>query len=170
MSELAQKAAGRLKSALGKKVLEILEDERGVVVRVGAADILAALSTLKADGETPFDMLSSATAIDWLHWQEETGLPQPKARFSLIYNLYSISGQTRIFVEAALGDGQTAPSAVELYASANWAEREMFDMFGIKFSGHPDLRRIYLADDFEGHPLRKDFPRHGRDPQDFPQE
>ena len=74
------------------------------------------------------------------------------------------------FVEAWLEDGQEAPSATPFYASANWAERTVYDMFGIRFSGHPDLRRIYLPDDFGYSPLRKEFPRRGVDPQDFPQE
>ena len=114
--------------------------------------------------------VADETAVDWSNWQQETGLSQPEKRFSIYYNLYSLKERTRIFVETSLGEKQVAPSATPVYASANWAEREIFDMFGIRFSGHPDLRRILLADDFEGHPLLKEFPTQGRDPQDFPQE
>ena len=170
MIERARKAARRLGSALGDKALEIFEDGRGVVVRIEPSALPEALSALGADRETPFDLLAQQTAVDWSSWAEQTDLPRPPARFSLIYNLYSVSTQTRLFIEAFLPEGQTIPSATGHYASANWSEREIYDMFGIKFSGHPDLRRIYLPDDFEGYPLRKDFPRPGTDPEDFPQE
>jgi len=159
----------RLKSVLASKVSKVYEDGRGVVVRVELDAVPAALEALRSDASTPFDMLTDLTAVDWSRWAEETGT-QPQARFSLYYNLYSISAATRIFLEAWLEDGQEAPSATSFYASANWAERTVFDMFGIRFSGHPDLRRIYLPEDFEYSPLRKEFPRRGVDPQDFPQE
>jgi NADH-quinone oxidoreductase subunit C len=83
-------------------------------------------------------------------------------RFSVIYRLYKFPGAVRARLAVAVGEGGSLPSAVPVYPSANWAEREAFDMFGIPFEGHPDLRRIYMPDDFEGHPLRKDFPLAGR--------
>jgi len=160
----------RLKSALGEKIQDICEDGRGVVVRIELSAVPDALETLRSDASTPFDFLTDITAVDWSRWLEETGMKPPPARFSLYYNLYSISAATRLFVEAWLEDGQEAPSATPFYASANWAERTVYDMFGIRFSGHPDLKRIYLPDDFGYSPLRKEFPRRGVDPQDFPQE
>jgi NADH-quinone oxidoreductase subunit C len=159
----------RLKSALGDKVQDVYQDGRGLVVRVGLDDVPAALEALRSDASSPFDLLTDVTAVDWSRWAEDTGM-QAQARFSLYYNLYSIPAATRIFLEAWLEDGQEAPSATPFYASANWAERIVFDMFGIRFSGHPDLRRIYMPEDFEYSPLRKEFPRRGVDPQDFPQE
>ena len=160
----------RLKGALADKVSDVYEDARGVVVRVELEALPQALEALRSDASTPFDMLTDLTAVDWSRWSEETGMSPPPARFSLYYNLFSISAATRIFVEAWLEDGREAPSATQFYASANWAERTVFDMFGIRFSGHPDLRRIYMPEDFEYSPLRKEFPRRGVDPQDFPQE
>ena len=160
----------RLKSSLGEKIPEIYEDGRGVVVRVELSAIPDALEALRSDPSTRFDLLTDITAVDWSRWSEETGLPAPPARYSLYYNLFSIPTATRLFLEAWLEEGQEAPSATPLYASANWAERTVYDMFGIRFSGHPDLRRIYMPDDFEYSPLRKEFPRRGVDPQDFPQE
>jgi NADH-quinone oxidoreductase subunit C len=160
----------RLKSALGEKIQGVSEDGRGVVVRVELSALPAALEALRSDPSSPFDFLTDVTAVDWSRWSEETGMKPPPARFSLYYNLYSISAATRLFVEAWLQDGQEAPSATPFYASADWAERIVFDMFGIRFSGHPDLRRIYLPEDFGYSPLRKEFPRRGVDPQDFPQE
>jgi NADH-quinone oxidoreductase subunit C len=115
-------------------------------------------------------MLVDATAVDWSTWAEETDLEPPRARFSLYYNLFSLTGRARIFIETCLDDGESAPSATSVYASADWAEREIFDMFGIKFAGHPDLRRILMPEDYVGFPLRKEFPTLGPDPQDFPQE
>jgi NADH/F420H2 dehydrogenase subunit C len=168
--ELALDAAKRLKTQLGDKLEAVYEDKRGVVARVQVSAVLEAMKRLKSDPTCPFDILADETAVDWSTWQKETGLEAPKARFSLYYNLYSLKRQTRIYLEANLGEKQVAPSATSLYASANWAEREIFDMFGIRFSGHPDLRRILLADDFEGYPLLKEFPTQGRDPQDYPQE
>ena len=83
-------------------------------------------------------------------------------RFTVVYRLYKFPGAARARLAVDIGDGERLPSAVPAYASANWAEREAFDMFGIRFDGHPNLTRIYLSDEFEGHPLRKDFPLAGR--------
>jgi NADH-quinone oxidoreductase subunit C len=162
----------RLKSSLGAKISDVYEDGRGVVVRVDPGSIPDVLQALRADASTPFDLLADVTAVDWSRWSEQTGAAEspPAARFSLYYNLYSIAAATRLFVEAWLEDGQDAPSATPFYASADWAERTVYDMFGIRFSGHPDLRRIYMPEGFEYSPLRKEFPRRGIDPQDFPQE
>jgi len=171
VNQQAKPVIERLKSALGDKIQDVYEDARGLVVRVGLESVPAALEALRSDASSPFDMLTDITAVDWSRWAEETGTKEsPPARFSLYYNLYSISSAARLFVEAFLKDGQEAPSATHLYASADWAERIVFDMFGIRFSGHPDLRRIYMPEDFEYSPLRKEFPRRGVDPQDFPQE
>jgi NADH-quinone oxidoreductase subunit C len=163
-------AAKRLKAALGDEVEAVDEDGRGVVVRLQAGVIREALRQLKADRETPFEMLVGIAATDWSRWAEESGLAARPARFGLLYNLFSVATRTRLFLEVFVADGEAVPSATPCYASADWAEREAYDMLGIRFRGHPDLRRIYLKDDFEGFPLRKEFPRRGHDPQDFPQE
>ena len=84
------------------------------------------------------------------------------ARFTVVYRLYRFPGAARARLAVEIGDGESLPSVVPVYSSADWAEREAFDMFGVLFDGHPCLRRIYLPDDFEGHPLRKDFPLAGR--------
>ncbi len=168
--ELAKQAAKRLEAQLRDAAEEIYEDKRGVVVRVSPAVIVKALTHLHEDKQAPFDMLADVTAVDWSRWQKETGLTPPKGRFSVYYNLYSISKCTRLFLELNIGEKQSVPSATSVYAGADWAEREVFDMFGIRFSGHPDLRRILLGDEFVGYPLRKEFPTQGVKPQDFPQE
>ena len=168
--DTARESANRIGALLGDKVESVFEDKRGVVVRTTQKDLLEVLAAFKNDATVPFDMLMDATAVDWSTWQQETGLTPPAGRFSLYYNLYSSIKKIRIFVEININEKQSAPSATGLWASADWAEREIFDMFGIRFSGHPDLRRILMSDDFEGHPLRKEFPLNGQNPQDFPQE
>jgi NADH-quinone oxidoreductase subunit C len=170
MKDLAKAAAGRLQNNLRDAVEEIFEDKRGVVVRVKAASLLEALKTLNADADCPFEMLADVTAVDWSRWTAETEQPAPAGRFSLYYNLYSLKQHVRLFLETNIGENQAVHSATSVYASADWGEREVFDMFGIRFIAHPDLRRIFMPDDFEHYPLRKEFPIQGYDPQDYPQE
>jgi NADH-quinone oxidoreductase subunit C len=170
MNEDSRKAAERLLDNLGTASGEIYQDGRGVVVRLrDRAMLQPALRFLKHYEKCPFELLAHLSAIDWLRWKERTG--QEKARrFTVFYNLYSLSQRARLFLELDLEEGEALPSASSIYASANWAEREVYDLFGISFEGHPDLRRIFLPEDFEGHPLRKDFPCQGQPAQDWPQE
>jgi len=86
----------------------------------------------------------------------------PSKRFTVLYLLYRFPEARRIRVAVDLDEGESPDSAVAVYGAADWAEREIFDMFGIVFKGHPDLRRVYLPDEFEGFPLRKDFPLEGK--------
>ncbi len=80
-----------------------------------------------------------------------------KAEFDVVYVLYSFAQNTRVRVKTQIADGATLPSAVPIWETANWLEREVFDMFGIRFTGHPDMKRILLPEDWKGHPLRKDY-------------
>lgn len=100
-----------------------------------------------------YNFLSDATAVDW-------GL-EAQPRFELVYQLYSIKFRHRIRLKVGIDEGQSVPTVTSIWKTANWHERETYDMFGIRFEGHPDLRRILMADEFEGHPLRKDFPLRG---------
>ncbi|HEY1203684.1 MAG: NADH-quinone oxidoreductase subunit C [Bryobacteraceae bacterium] len=97
--------------------------------------------------EAEFDYLVDVTAVDYLQRQE---------RFDLVYVLYSFARNERIRVKTLIADGYKPPTATRVYLTANWLEREVFDMFGIEFAGHPDMRRILLPEDWEGYPLRKD--------------
>jgi len=94
------------------------------------------------------------TAVDW--WKREP-------RFDVVYHFYSFSKNERIRVKLAAAEGETVPSIANLYLASNWSEREIFDLYGIVFEGHPDLRRILTWDGFQGHPMRKDFPLEGID-------
>jgi NADH-quinone oxidoreductase subunit C len=84
-----------------------------------------------------------------------------KPRFEVVYHMYSITKKHRIRVKVKLDDGDSMPTVSDIWPAANWPERETYDMFGITFEGHPNLTRIYLADDWQGHPLRKDYPLKG---------
>ncbi|MBZ5586537.1 MAG: NADH-quinone oxidoreductase subunit C [Acidobacteriia bacterium] len=105
------------------------------------------LEYLKAEAE--FDYLVDVTAVDW---------PKRAERFDLVYIVYSFSRNERVRIKTQIPDGCKPQSAVGVHLTANWLEREVFDMFGIEFAGHPDLRRILMPDEWQGHPLRKDYP------------
>ncbi|MGP8245558.1 MAG: NADH-quinone oxidoreductase subunit C [Bryobacteraceae bacterium] len=98
--------------------------------------------------EHDFDYLVDVTAVDW---------PKKPERFELVYILYSFSRNQRVRVKTSIGEGYRPASAVGVHLTANWLEREVFDMFGIEFAGHPDLRRILLPEEWQGFPLRKDY-------------
>jgi NADH-quinone oxidoreductase subunit C len=106
--------------------------------------------------EADFDFLTDLTAVDY---------PDREERFELIYILYSFSRNEYLRVKASVADGKPAASATNVYPSANWLEREIFDMFGIRFEGHPNLKRILLPDEWQGHPLRRDHSIIGMDNQ-----
>jgi len=106
--------------------------------------------------EADFDMLMDVTAVDYLG---------RNPRFEVVYHLYAPDANQRVRIKARVAEeAAEIASVVSLYASANWMEREVFDLYGIGFDGHPDLRRILLYDEFEGHPLRKDYPKERRQP------
>jgi len=108
--------------------------------------VISILEYLKLEAD--FDYLVDTTAVDW---------PKRADRFDLIYVLYSFARNERIRIKTYIPDGFKPDSAARVYLSANWLEREVYDMFGIEFAGHPDLRRILLPDEWQGHPLRKDY-------------
>jgi NADH-quinone oxidoreductase subunit C len=83
--------------------------------------------------------------------------PQREEQFEVVWILYSFPRNERVRVKTSIKEGESAPSVVPLWSTANWLERECYDMFGVRFEGHPDLRRILLPDDWKGHPLRKDY-------------
>ncbi|MBK9501127.1 MAG: NADH-quinone oxidoreductase subunit C [Leptospiraceae bacterium] len=116
--------------------------------------IFPVIKALKEDKELQFNFLNDLTAIDWL------GKKTP--RFEVCYLLRSVPNKHfRIMLKVPLEEGETIPTIVPIFKGANWPEREVFDMFGIEFTGHPQMERILLPDNFQGHPLRKDYPLEG---------
>lgn len=122
--------------------------------------VIESMRTFKNEG---YDMLMDLTAVDWLARRGEGD-----SRFEVVYHLYSVKSGRRIRVKVPLQkDNPTIPSATPIWKGANWFEREVYDMFGVNFDGHPNLKRLLLFDEFEGHPLRKDYPI-GRRPPKIP--
>lgn len=137
--------------AVSLKFSEFRDNRR---VEVPAAQLLDVLKTLNAAG---CDFLSEITAVDYLEYEDA------KDRFGVVYVLVNTSTGERLIVKTFVNDPQpTLPSVYSLWKSADWLEREVFDMFGITFAGHPDLRRILMPDEFTAFPLRKDYPLKGR--------
>ena len=144
-----------LREALPGAVLEEGESFGDPVVRIRPEALLPAAGLLKA--EPPgYAMLLDATCVDY---------PDRPGRFEMVYHFFSLALNRRIRVKADLPAGRPEiASLAAMWKNAAWLEREIFDMFGVRFAGHPDLRRLFLDEGFEGHPLRKDFPLRGRQP------
>ena len=90
--------------------------------------------------------------------------PEREDRFTIVYQLYSMPRNRRIFLRVRVAEGESVPTLRDVYPNADWAEREVWDLLGVAFEGHPDMRRLLMPDDWEGHPLRKDYPLVGRRP------
>ena len=126
-------------------------DRGELTLEIAPARIVAVCRFLKESQQ--FVRLADITAVDW-HPQEP--------RFEVVYHLHSIQRNTRLRLKCRLpGEAPEIDSVTSVWRSANWYEREVFDLFGIAFRNHPDLRRIMMPEDWEGHPLRKDYPIHG---------
>ncbi|MBI3543339.1 MAG: NADH-quinone oxidoreductase subunit C [Deltaproteobacteria bacterium] len=114
--------------------------------------VIDALRALRETDGLEYHFMSDLTAYD-----DVDGPDEAQGRFVVVYQLYSPQYKTRVRVKTRVVEGQTVPTATVLWEAANWAEREVYDMFGVKFEGHPDLRRILLDVRWQGHPLRKDY-------------
>src|SRR5256714_1323580 len=139
----------RRRERVGDAVPDALDYLGQLSIHVRADSIIAVCRALRDDAETPFNYLSDLTCV---HWPEREDAP-----FELVYTLYSISKNERVRVKAAAGD-EGIESVSSVWPAANWMEREVFDLFGVSFKNHPDLRRLLLPSDWDGHPLRKDYP------------
>jgi NADH-quinone oxidoreductase subunit C len=143
----------KLKSRFADAVLEVKEFRDELTVVVPKQRIVEICRFLKEDPQLQFEFLADVFGID---------MYTPTKRFGVIYNLYSLQNKNRIRIKVFTEEEDPkVPTMTGVFGTANWHERETFDMFGIIFEGHPDLRRIYMPDDFEHYPLRKDFPLMG---------
>ncbi|WP_005036101.1 NADH-quinone oxidoreductase subunit C [Holophaga foetida] len=141
----------RMESAMPGAVLDhhAFRGDRTVVVLAGRLPEVAALLF-----EEGFQQLMDVTAVDWY---------EREPRFDVVYHFLNLVTQERIRLKAQVREGEALPSLSVRFRSAEWSEREVFDMFGIPFTGHPNLERLLMWKDFPGHPLRKDFPMDGGD-------
>jgi len=153
MEVINEKIIERLKAKFGDTVLEVNEFRCELTVVVPKKLIVEVCKFLKENDELRFDFLADLCGID---------MNTPTKRFGVIYNLYSLNSKHRIRLKTFTEEeNPKVPTVTGVWGTANWHERETYDMFGIVFEGHPDMRRIYLPDEFEYHPLRKDFPLMG---------
>ncbi len=142
-----------LQSAVPDSVSQISYYVGDWTVIVLLAQMTAALRHLRDAPDAAFDFCSDVTATDWP--------PRAEARFDLLYCLYSTRHRHRVRVKVRAGEHQPVPSVADIWPAANWLEREVYDMFGVNFTGHPDRRRILMPDDWQGFPQRKDYPLEG---------
>tara|TARA_Y100001936_G_scaffold76937_1_gene75428 strand:- start:453 stop:1067 length:615 start_codon:yes stop_codon:yes gene_type:complete len=141
-----------INAELSSKILgsEVIFEE--LLFKTSSNNIIEVLKFLKLDNRFKFKQLIDIAAIDY---------PDKEKRFEIVYILLSIENNIRIKISIKFEVNEKIPSIVKIFPSANWMEREIFDMYGIKFTNHPDLRRILTDYNFKGHPLRKDFPLTG---------
>jgi len=156
MEDHGSPALARLLEALPDAVQETHARLGDATARVDPTRIVEVARLLRDDPKLDFQMLSDVTCVDYLG---ET------PRFEVVYHFYSVEHNQRLRIKARVGGEQPEiASLTSLYASANWMEREVWDLYGVRFTDHPDLRRILLYEAFEGHPLRKDYPKERRQP------
>jgi len=154
MEDFGSPALRRLLEAHPAAVLATHAQHGDATALVDAAQVVELMRWLR--DALGFEMLIDLTAVDHLG---------RAPRFEVVYHLYSIAHNQRLRVKAGVPESPCQiDSVAELWSSANWMEREVFDLYGIRFRNHPDLRRILLYEEFEGHPLRKDYPKERRQP------
>jgi NADH-quinone oxidoreductase subunit C len=160
---MSKRALDRAQALFGAKIKTTHDFHGDETIIIDGTDVHAVLETLRNDAEAALDFLVDLTAVDWF------GAVDERPRFEVVYHLRSMATGDRLRIKAQLSEPEdgTEPvidSVCDLWKSANWMEREVFDMFGIKFRGHPDLRRILMYEEFIGYPLRKDYPKEKRQP------
>ena len=147
-----QKLEKLVNSELGSKVQKSIIENQEILIEVNEADLIESIQLLKSNDSCKFRQLIDIAGVDY---------PEEEKRFQLVYLFLSHENNLRIKLMIRFDINQIIPSITKIYPSANWMEREVFDMYGIKFKNHPDLRRILTDYNFKGHPLRKDFPLTG---------
>lgn len=152
MSEKLTELGQTIVDALKGKVHDFVVTNGELTVHAAATDIVAVMTFLHDDSRCQFISFIDVTAVDW---------PQREQRFDVVYHLLSPTKNHRVRVKVAVDETTPVPSVTGVYPGANWFEREAYDLYGVVFSGHPDLRRILTDYGFEGYPLRKDFPLTG---------
>ncbi len=137
----------QIREKLGELATDVIEGIDMPTVITTKENLLKVIEILK--NELGFNTITDITAVDWYGRRDK--------RFDVVYHLRKVQSPHRIRIKVAIDDGEKVPSIVPIFEGANWLEREVFDMFGIEFEGHPNMKRILLWEGFPGHPLRKDF-------------
>lgn len=145
-------AVSKLKEKFGEFVVPCPNPAKEATVFVKKEKIIDVLEYLKAEPSLKFNYLSDLTAVHF---------PENEFQIVVVYHLYSIENRDSLRVKVELKDGESIPSAVSIWPAANWMEREAYDLMGVKFDNHPNLKRILLPDEWDGHPLRKEYPLGG---------
>src|SRR5947209_5251093 len=146
-----------IRASVPDAVLEVKEQsQRGMFwLNIAPSAIVEAATVLRDHPDLDYKMLCDLFGVDY---------PARDRRFDVVYNLVSVTRNRRLFLRVRVGEGESVPTLSGVYPNANWCEREVFDLFGVPFTDHPDLRRILMPDDWQGYPLRKDYPLIGRRP------
>ena len=142
----------KINSELTTKIKSTKVKHDNIYISIENENLLEVIAFLKNDNETKFKQLIDITAVDY---------PEKEKRFKLVYLLLSHEFNSRVLIDFFINENEIVTSLTSVFPSSNWMEREVFDMYGIKFKDHPDLRRILTDYGFVGHPLRKDFPLTG---------
>ncbi|HOP08083.1 MAG TPA: NADH-quinone oxidoreductase subunit C [candidate division Zixibacteria bacterium] len=157
---MEEKIRGFLKERFPEAVLKEEEFRGDLSFFIKPEALVDICQALLESTDLDVKYLCDITTVDWLGHESES-----EGRFEMVYNLYSLSGKYRFFLKARIsGNNPKIATLCDLWPSANWLEREVWDLFGITFEGHPDLTRILLPDEFEGYPLRKDHELHYEQP------
>ena len=144
----------RVRELLGSRIVAERIYRGDLTIEVHVGNLLGVISALKKSAELDVNVVVSITAVHW---------PDEPLEYELVYHLRSLTKNLFLVVKTRVAREQAAPSLTDLYKTANWQEREVYDLMGVKFSGHPDLRRILLPEPYPWHPLRKEFPVEGPD-------
>src|SRR4030066_481854 len=139
----------KIKNKFADAIVETVEFRGELTVVIKKEKLVEICKFLRDDSDLKFDHLADVSGVDFLE-----RLPS----FDISYHMYSIPKNHRLRIKIKVNENEAIPTVTPVWSTANWHEREIFDMFGLKFDGHPDLRRILMADDWVGHPLRKDYP------------
>ncbi|RMD51113.1 MAG: NADH-quinone oxidoreductase subunit C [Ignavibacteria bacterium] len=146
--EIKERILSKIKELNNDAIVEVSEHLGDLAITLKEENLLEVARMLKEDPELNFRLIEDVTAIDWA---------KRKERFTVVYHIYSLTNNFRLRLKVNL-EGTEVDSLVPVWKGAEWYERETFDMYGIKFKGNPDLRRMYMPEEFEYHPLRKEFP------------
>jgi len=153
MNDMKEKVLEKLNEHFKHSILSTSEFRGELTVVIKKEDIVRVCEFLKDDEELRFDLLEDLTGVDMF---------TPSDRFQVVYHLYSLKNKYRLRLKVHVDESDLrVPTVSGVWSTANWHEREAYDMFGITFEGHPDLRRLYMPEEFEYFPLRKDFPLMG---------